>query len=159
MCSRRPRNPRPQSVKTKGSYSLSNSEDFTLQHQDVRVLPLTSDDQSLKMPSRQSGKCAMYSTSAKYNSCQKPTDTVYKCKSFFKNLKYKNNYSRKASEASLLKATRAKEVNANIRHKIRIMINYDLIIIAIFLAGFTYDRGEKQIFQRTCNNKKKRDEQ
>ncbi|XP_067212883.1 MATH and LRR domain-containing protein PFE0570w-like isoform X2 [Linepithema humile] len=112
MCSRRPRDPRPQNVNTKGSDSLANSEDFTLQHQDMKVLPLVPDEinhQSLKIPSRQSGKCAMHSTSAKYSSCQKLTDNVYKCKSFFKNLKYKNN-SRKTSEALSLKTTRAKEL-------------------------------------------------
>lgn len=112
MCSRRPRD--PQSVNTKESDSLSNSEDFTSQHQDVKVLSSMPDEishRSLKLPSRQSGKCPMYSTNAKYSSHQKLTDSAYKCKSFFKNLKYKKNYSRRVSEAAPLKTTRAKEAS------------------------------------------------
>lgn len=61
-------------------------------------------------PSLTHGACA---TNAKYNPCQKFTDTIYKCKSFLKELKCNDkclgslDRSSKMSKGSSLKATHA----------------------------------------------------
>lgn len=63
-------------------------------------------------------KYSTYSTNAKYNLCQKFTDTIYKCKSFLKESEY-NKYlhllnnsenSSETSKASLKAAVSAKQV-------------------------------------------------
>lgn len=100
--------------------NLSKSKDLTLQRRNVQLLPLDSNIINHK-PSKmtplltQNGACA---TNAKYNPCQEFTDTLYKCKSFLKEL-HRNDKclpsldrSSKMSKVSSLKAAHAaKQVN------------------------------------------------
>lgn len=95
---------------------LSKSKDFTLQRQNVQLLPLDSNrinhrSSRIITPLTQNA-CA---TNVKHNPCQKFTDTVYKCKSFLKELQYNDkrlrslNRSSEISKVSPLKATHARE--------------------------------------------------
>lgn len=101
----------PQNASTKEN-NLSKSKD--LQRRNVQLLPLESNInyQSSRMISllTQNGACA---TNAKYNPCQEFTDTIYKCKSFLKELQRNDkclhslDRSSKMSKVSSLKATHA----------------------------------------------------
>lgn len=82
--------------------NLSKSKDFTLQQRNVQ-LPLNSSainrSSRLIHPLIQNGA---HATNAKYNPCQKFTDTIYKCKSFLKELQYNDKRLRSLSRSSEL---------------------------------------------------------
>lgn len=103
--------------------NLSKSEDSILQWQNVQFLPLNSNEinhQFSRTLLTHNDKYSTYSTNDKYNLCQKFTDTVYKCKSFLKELEYNNKYlhllnnsenlSETSKASSLKTAVSAKQV-------------------------------------------------
>lgn len=81
---------------------LSKSKNFTLQRRNVQLLPLNSDvinHKSLKMtPSSMQND--IYAINAKYNPCQKFTETIYKCKSFLKELQRNDKYLHSLNQPS-----------------------------------------------------------
>ncbi|XP_018349596.1 PREDICTED: uncharacterized protein LOC108752903 isoform X2 [Trachymyrmex septentrionalis] len=90
----------PQNVNTKKN-NLSRSKNFTLQRQNVQ-LPFNSNvinHQSSKMtPSSMQND--VYAINAKYNPCHKFTETIYKCKSFLKELQRNDKYLHSLNQPS-----------------------------------------------------------
>lgn len=90
----------PQNASRKKN-DLSKSKNFTLQRRNVQLLPLNSNviNQSSKMtPSSMEND--VYATNAKYNPCWKFTETIYKCKSFLKELQRNDKYLRSLNRPS-----------------------------------------------------------
>ncbi|XP_072767898.1 uncharacterized protein [Anoplolepis gracilipes] len=72
---------------------VSKSEDSILQWQNVKFLSLNSSEinhQFSRTLLTQNGKYSTYPTNETYNLCQNITDTIYRCKSFLKDLEYNN---------------------------------------------------------------------
>ncbi|XP_018361783.1 PREDICTED: probable serine/threonine-protein kinase DDB_G0282963 isoform X3 [Trachymyrmex cornetzi] len=90
----------PQNVSTKKN-DLSRSKN-TLQRRNVQLLPLNSNvinHQSSKITPSSMQK-DVYAINAKYNPCQKFTETIYKCKSFLKELQRNDKYLRSLNRPS-----------------------------------------------------------